>query len=113
MNYLLSEAEEPIRQALERLVAKDEKLLPFVSVEKVGDRNVFVQFCTKDGVLLFDVPKLKITAETTPEFGALNAVATLGLSLGVSLDERVSIFEEDQREPPRVGNIPFWKRLFT
>lgn len=114
MNYLLSEAEEPIRQALERLVAKDESTLPFVSVERVGDSKVFVQFATKDGVLYFDVPKLGIyLAETTPELGACNAVATLGLSLGVSLDERVSIYEEDQRPPSKGERVPFWKRLFA
>lgn len=115
MNYPLSESEEPIRQALERLVAKNERTLPVVVIEKVGNPKVFVQFATKGGVLYFDVPKLGIrlaepAAYSTPKLGAVNAVATLGVSLGVGLDERVEIYEEDQ-EPGE--HIPLWKRLFA
>jgi hypothetical protein len=111
MNHLLSEAEEPIFQALERLVAKDLKLRPFVHVSKVGRPDVFVQFArlVRNGVLCFDVPKLDIVlAPTTPSDGAKKAVVVLHLDLGVNMSERVLIREEGDGSGGK--GIPFWKR---
>jgi hypothetical protein len=111
MNYLLSEVEEPIFQALERLVAKDIGLRPFVHVSKVGRPDVFVQFArlVRNGVLCFDVPKLEIVlAPTTPADGAKRAVVVLYMDLGVSMDERVLIREEEGGSGGK--GIPFWKR---
>jgi hypothetical protein len=113
MNYLLSEAETPIRQALERLVAKEEALHPFIIVEKVGRPDLFVQFAgSRQRGLLFDVPALRIVLEkTTPKEGAFRATAEL-IVLGVLPDERVLIHEREDQEPPGRG-VLFWKRLFT
>jgi len=112
MNYLLSEAEQPIYEALVRLCAKDEALRPFVVVDKVGNKGIFVQFATKKGVLFFDVPLLKIYLEpVTPKHGASRAVSTLIGNLGVQPDERVLIHEEQDQD--RTKGEPFWKRLFA
>lgn len=112
MNYLLSEAEEPIRQALERLVEKDEGLHPFVIVDKVGRPDVFVQFAgSRSRALVFDVPLMRISAETTtPEAGAARAVAVLAASLGVLQDERVGIHEEEDTSG-RWKGVPLWRLL--
>lgn len=114
MNYPLSEAEEPIRWALERLVAKDVGTA-WVVVDKVGNPDVFVQFArlVKTGALVFDVPLLRIVLEeTTPEAGAARAVETLSGSFGIASDERVVVHEEEDGPPPWKG-APFWKRLFA
>jgi hypothetical protein len=113
MNYLLSEAEEPIRQALERLLEKEEDRHPFVVIEKVGNPDIFVQFAgSRKRELVFDVPRLRIVLEkTTPELGARRAVTTLA-GAGIRPDERVLISEEEDQDPPGRG-LPFWKRLFT
>jgi len=114
VNHLLSEAEEPIRHALERLVAKDIELRAFVVVDKVGNHDVFVQFArlVKNGALVFDVPLLRIVLETTTPEAAARAVETLSASLGVAPDERVLIREENGEQPPWRG-LPFWKELFA
>lgn len=112
MNHLLSEAETPIREALERLVAKDEKNRPFVVIDKVGCPDVFVQFATKHGVLYFDVPMILISLQPTePEAGAILATAALSVALGVGQDERVLIHEEEDKG--RGKGLMFWKRLFA
>lgn len=111
MNYLLEEAEGPIREALERLVAKDEDVHPFIVIDKVGRPDIFVQFCTNHGVLLFDVPALKLYAQpTTVAFGALQAVTTLRASLGVRPEERVNIHEEDD-QPSKGQKISLWEKI--
>ena len=112
MNYLLSEAEDPIRRALERLVKKDVGSA-WIVVDKVGRPDIFVQFArrVKDGALCFDAPSLEIVLETTtPTAGAACAVASLSL-LGVAEDERVLIHEEEDKPPS--GGVSIWKRLFA
>ena len=114
MNHLLSEAEEPIRQALERLVAKDEKRRPFVVIDKVGRPDVFVQFAVRprDRILCFDVPLVGVVLQPTdPESGAILATAALSVALGVGQDERVLIHEEEDKG--RGKGLMFWKRLFA
>jgi len=117
VNYPLSEAEEPIRRALERLLTKDEGRLPYVFVEEVVQKNegipkAFVQWCTKDGKLLFDVPWADIVGEPmTIDASAARAIELLR-GVGVCDDDRVIIFEDDQRKDDGEP-IPFWKRLFA
>jgi len=113
VNYLLSEAEEPIRQALERLLEKDDELHPCVVVDKVGRPSIFVQFAGgRERPLIFDVPLLRITfEEVTPEVGAARAVEELA-ALGVGPDERVVVHENEDGPPPWKG-ASFWKKLFT
>ena len=108
MNYLLSEAEEPIRKALERLMLKDEECLPYVFVEEVVRKNegipkAFVQWCTKDGKLLFDVPWAKIVAEPMGIDVSVTRAIELLRGVGVCDDERVLVIEDDQKKPPRDG----------
>jgi hypothetical protein len=114
MNYLLSEAEEPIRQALERLLEKEEDRHPFVVIEKVGRPDIFVQFAgSRKRELVFDVPRLRIVLEkTTPELGARRAVTTLATPFGIRPDERVLVREEEDQDPPGRGLL-FWKKLFA
>lgn len=112
MNHLLSEAEEPIRQALERLIAKDIDKRPFVIVSEVGRPDVFVQFAmrVRDRVLCFDVPRLGIVTDPTegPVDAAGRAFTTLVGSFGVPLDVRVLVLEEEGGSGGR--GVPFWKR---
>ena len=117
MNCLLSEAEEPIRQALERLVAKDEGRLPYVFVEEVvqknaGIRKAFVQWCTKDGKLFFDVPWANIDGEQMSIDASVARAVGLLRGVGVFDDDRVIIFEEDQNKGDGEP-VPFWKKLFV
>ncbi len=112
MNYLLSEAEEPIRRALERLVEKDVRLHPFVIIDKVGRPDIFIQFAirVRDRALCFDVPALGIVLEeTTPTVGATLGVEAFSAVFGLGLDERVLIHEEEDRSSGR--GIPFLKWL--
>ena len=113
MNYLLSEAEEPIRQALERLVAKDVGTA-HVIIYKVGRPDIFVQFAVRprDRILCFDVPLVGVVLQPTdPESGAIIATAALSVALGVGQDERVLIHEEEDRG--RGKGLMFWKWLFA
>lgn len=113
MNYLLSEAQGPIFAALERLVAKDEELHPFVVVDRVGQPDVFVQFATRNGVLYFDVPKLEIKLEpVTPEEGSLRAVLTMIFHFDVGPNDRVLVHEEEDGGGMGRGE-PFWKQVFS
>jgi len=112
VNHLLAEAEEPIRQALERLIEKGEERHPFVVVDKVGRRSVFVQFARTRGTLHFDVPALRISLEeVTPETGAARAVEELTV-LGVLPDERVLIHEEED-EAPWKGDVVLKRPRFA
>lgn len=112
MNYLLEDAEEPIRLALEELVKRDEARRPYVIVEKVGNPHVFVQFCTYHGVLLFDVPYLGITGDPTPLAAApARAVSFLAVVFGVRHDERVLIRDERDDRPKGGDKISFWEKL--
>ena len=117
MNYLLSEAEEPIRQALKRLLKKNERRLPYVFVEEVVQKNegipkAFVQWCTKDGQLLFDVPWAIIRGESVEIDASVILAIKLLRGVGVCDDDRVLIVEDDQRKDDGEP-IPFWKRLFA
>lgn len=114
MNHLLAEAEEPIRQALERLVAKDIGRRPFVVVSEVGRSDLFVQFVmrVRDRALVFDVPRLGIVNEPTlgPEEAAGLAFTTFVGTFGTTLSTRVLILEEEDNSGGK--GIPFWKRLW-
>ena len=100
MNYLLSEAEVPIRQALERLLDKDDTPHSFVVVHKVGTPDVFVRFSGSKGApLLFEVPAFRISfEEVTPTEGAFRATTEL-IMLGILPDECVVIHEEEEETP--------------
>lgn len=111
MNHLLGEAEEPIRMALEELVEKDETRRPFVIIEKVGRSDIFVQFCTHRGVLLFDVPRLGIVADPTPlELAPMRAVSTLAAAFAVRHNERVLIRDETDRKSGG-DKVSLWEKL--
>ena len=114
MNYLLSEAETPIRQALERLLEKDKSTHPFVVVNKVGRPDVVIQFAgSRQQPICFNVPLLGIAVEPmTPGAGAARAVDTLEFSLGVARNERVVIHEEEDSPSPWRG-WPFRRGIFA
>lgn len=98
MNYMLHELEEPLRRALERLISKAEVDLAFVVAQKVTDESVFVQWCTKDGRLLFDVPWAKIVGEPMSVDASIDRAVDLLRGVGVCDDDRVLIIEDDQRD---------------
>ena len=112
MNYLLEEAEEPIRKALEDLVARDEERHPYVIIEKVGRPDIFVQFGTYRGVLLFDVPRLGIIGDPTPvALGAVRTISTFAAAFGVRHDERVLIRDERDDRPKGGDKVSLWEKL--
>lgn len=112
MNYLLSELAEPLKCALERLRAKNEALSPFVIAQKVTDQSVFVQWCTKDGRLLFDVPWAYIYAEPMTLEDSVDLAFDLLRERGVRHDDRILIVEEQNRVKGDRERWPIWKKLF-
>jgi hypothetical protein len=112
VNYLLAEAEAPIRHALERLVEKDVRLHPFVIIDKVGRPDIFIQFAMRmrDRALCFDVPALGIVLEeTTPAVGAVLGVEAFLAVFQLTPDVRVLIHEEEDKSSGR--GVPFLKWL--
>lgn len=102
MNAQLQDLQVPLHEALERLVLKDERSLPFVVVEEVvlktdGIPKAFVQWCTKDGKLLFDVPWAKIVGEPMEIYPSIHRAIELFRRARVCDDERLLIIEDEQR----------------
>jgi len=107
-NHLFTDLREPLTRALERLCAKDENRLPYVFVEEVVQKNAgiqkaFVQWCTKDGKLLFDVPWANVVGEPMTIDASITRAIELLRGVGVCDDERVLVIEDDQKKPPRDG----------
>lgn len=116
-NYLYTELREPLTAALERLVAKEEGKLPYVFVEEVVQKNAgitkaFVQWCTKEGRLLFDVPWANVNGEPMEIAPSIERALVLLRGVGVFDDDRLLIIEGDQRGKGDGEPVPFWKRLF-